>query len=310
MENKNKERPNFFERLKFGLAKTRNSITSRVDELVKYYREIDEGFFEELEETLILADVGIETTEDIVNYIKKRVKEEKIGDVTKIKDLLKEKITSILAEDSSNPESKDRPTVILVVGVNGVGKTTTIGKLANRYRKTGKSVLVAAADTFRAAAGEQLEIWCKKAEVPLVKHEDKSDPAAVVFDAIQSAKSRKVDVLLCDTAGRLHNKKNLMNELEKINRIINREYPAANKEVLLVVDATTGQNAIAQASIFKESVDITGIVLTKLDGTAKGGVVIAVKSQLGIPIYYLGVGEDMDDLQPFDPKAFVEALLN
>ncbi|NLA83848.1 MAG: signal recognition particle-docking protein FtsY [Clostridiales bacterium] len=310
MENKNKERPNFFERLKFGLAKTRNSITSRVDELVKYYREIDEEFFEELEETLILADVGIETTEDIVNYIKKRVKEEKIGDVTKIKDLLKEKITSILAEDSSNPESKDRPTVILVVGVNGVGKTTTIGKLANRYRKTGKSVLVAAADTFRAAAGEQLEIWCKKAEVPLVKHEDKSDPAAVVFDAIQSAKSRKVDVLLCDTAGRLHNKKNLMNELEKINRIINREYPAANKEVLLVVDATTGQNAIAQASIFKESVDITGIVLTKLDGTAKGGVVIAVKSQLGIPIYYLGVGEDMDDLQPFDPKAFVEALLN
>ena len=309
MENKNKERPNFFERLKFGLAKTRNSITSRVDELVKYYREIDEEFFEELEETLILADVGIETTEDIVNYIKKRVKEEKIGDVTKIKDLLKEKITSILAEDSSNPESKDRPTVILVVGVNGVGKTTTIGKLANRYRKTGKSVLVAAADTFGLPQENNWKFGVK-AEVPLVVQEDKSDPAAVVFDAIQSAKSRKVDVLICDTAGRLHNKKNLMNELEKINRIINREYPAANKEVLLVVDATTGQNAIAQASIFKESVDITGIVLTKLDGTAKGGVVIAVKSQLGIPIYYLGVGEDMDDLQPFDPKAFVEALLN
>ena len=220
---------------------------------------------------------------------------------------MKEEIASILEKDSHDISIKC-PTVILVVGVNGVGKTTTIGKLANRYRNEGKQVLVAAADTFRAAAREQLELWCKRAQVPIIRHEEGADPAAVVFDAVQSAKSRKTDILLCDTAGRLHNKKNLMNELEKINRIIDREFPDAHKEVLLVIDAVTGQNAITQASLFKEAVGITGIALTKLDGTAKGGVVIAIKSQLDIPIYYVGVGEQMDDLQPFKAKEFANAL--
>lgn len=307
MENEQREKKGFFAKLKEGLTKTRNNITSRVDELIKYYREIDDEFFDELEEALIMADVGVQTTDEIMTYIRKKVKDEKIGDPTRIKSILKEKIASILEKDAHGIELPS-PTVILVVGVNGVGKTTTIGKLASRYRKEGKSILVAAADTFRAAAGEQLEVWCKRAEVPIIRHEEGADPAAVVFDAIQSAKSRKMDLLICDTAGRLHNKKNLMNELEKINRIINREFPEAHKEVLLVVDATTGQNAISQASLFKEAVGITGIALTKLDGTAKGGVVVAVKSQLDIPIYFVGVGEKVDDLQTFEPKDFVDAL--
>lgn len=307
MEKQNKG--NFFKRLKEGLSKTRSGITNRVDELMKYYREIDDEFFEELEETLIIADVGVQTTQEIVERIRKRVKEEKIGDVSKIKYLLKEEIAFILEKDSHDLDFNS-PTIILVVGVNGVGKTTTIGKLANRYRNEGKQVLVAAADTFRAAAGEQLEVWCKRAQVPIIRHEEGADPASVVFDAVQSAKSRKTDILLCDTAGRLHNKKNLMNELEKINRIIDREFPDAHKEVLLVIDATTGQNAISQATLFKEAVGITGIALTKLDGTAKGGVVIAIKSQLDIPIYYVGVGEQMDDLQPFQPKDFANALFD
>ncbi len=307
MEKQNKG--NFFTRLKEGLSKTRSGITNRVDELVKYYREIDDDFFEELEETLIIADVGVQTTQEVVERIRKRVKDEKIGDVSKIKGLLKEEIVSKLEKGVHDLDFKS-PTIILVVGVNGVGKTTTIGKLANRYRSEGKQVLVAAADTFRAAAGEQLEVWCKRAQVPIIRHEEGADPAAVVFDAVQSAKSRKTDILLCDTAGRLHNKKNLMNELEKINRIIDREFPDAHKEVLLVIDATTGQNAISQATLFKEAVGITGIALTKLDGTAKGGVVIAIKSQLDIPIYYVGVGEQMDDLQPFQPKEFANALFD
>jgi fused signal recognition particle receptor len=307
MANDQKEKKGFFAKLKEGLTKTRNSITGRVDELIKYYREIDDDFFDELEETLIIADVGVQTTDEIITYIRKKVKDEKIGDAAKIKGILKEKIASILEKDAHGIELPS-PTVILVVGVNGVGKTTTIGKLASRYRKEGKSILVAAADTFRAAAGEQLEVWCKRAEVPIIRHEEGADPAAVVFDAIQSAKSRKMDLLICDTAGRLHNKKNLMNELEKINRIIDREFPEAHKEVLLVVDATTGQNAISQATLFKETVGITGIALTKLDGTAKGGVVVAVKSQLDIPIYFVGVGEQVDDLQTFEPKDFADAL--
>ena len=307
MEKQNKG--NFFTRLKEGLSKTRSGITNRVDELVKYYREIDDDFFEELEETLIIADVGVQTTQEVVERIRKRVKDEKIGDVSKIKGLLKEEIVSKLEKGVHDLDFKS-PTIILVVGVNGVGKTTTIGKLANRYRSEGKQVLVAAADTFRAAAGEQLEVWCKRAQVPIIRHEEGADPAAVVFDAVKSAKSRKTDILLCDTAGRLHNKKNLMNELEKINRIIDREFPDAHKEVLLVIDATTGQNAISQATLFKEAVGITGIALTKLDGTAKGGVVIAIKSQLDIPIYYVGVGEQMDDLQPFQPKEFANALFD
>jgi fused signal recognition particle receptor len=302
-----KERKGFFAKLKEGLTKTRNSITGRMDEIIKYYREIDDDFFDELEETLILGDVGVQTTDEIITYIRQRVKDEKIGDTAKIKDILKEKIASILEKDMEEMKLPS-PSIVLVVGVNGVGKTTTIGKLASRYRSEGKQVLVAAADTFRAAAGEQLEVWCKRADVPIIRHEEGADPAAVVFDAIQAAKSRKIDILLCDTAGRLHNKKNLMNELEKINRIIDREFPEAHKEVLLVVDATTGQNAISQASIFKEAVGITGIALTKLDGTAKGGVVVAVKSQLDIPIYFVGVGEQVDDLQPFEPREFADAL--
>lgn len=305
----NDKKMGFFTRLKEGLSKTRSNITNRIDELVKYYSEIDDDFFDELEEALIMADVGIQTTEKIMTGIRQRVKNEKIGDVSKIKDLLKDKVISILDEGSERLAFPS-PTVILVVGVNGVGKTTTIGKLANKFQKEGKKVLVAAADTFRAAAGEQLEIWSKRAQVPIVLHSEGADPAAVVFDAIQSAKSRKTDILLCDTAGRLHNKKNLMNELEKINRIIDREFPEANKEVLLVIDATTGQNAISQAALFKETVGITGIALTKLDGTAKGGVVLAVKDQLDIPIYYIGVGEQVDDLQPFNPEEFAEALLD
>jgi fused signal recognition particle receptor len=309
MENQQKDKKGIFTRLKEGLSRTRSNITSRLDELMKYYSEIDDDFFEELEATLIMADVGIQTTEAIMTHIRRQVKDEKIGDVSKIKDLLRDKVSSILVEDTHSLELPS-PTVFLVVGVNGVGKTTTIGKLASLYRKQGKQVLVAAGDTFRAAAGEQLEIWSKRAEVPIVRHGEGADPAAVVFDAIQSAKSRKTDVLLCDTAGRLHNKKNLMNELNKINRIIDREFPEAHKEVLLVVDATTGQNAIAQASLFKETVGVTGIALTKLDGTAKGGVIIAVKAQLGIPIYFVGVGEQVDDLQPFNAREFASALFD
>lgn len=293
--------------MKEGLSKTRKGITGRIDELLRYYREIDDDFFDDLEETLIISDMGYETSNKIIEDLRKRVKDEKIGDVDQIKAILKENISQILEKDSKGLDLPS-PTVILVVGVNGVGKTTTIGKLANILRSNGKKVLLAAADTFRAAAAEQLEIWANRAGVDIVRHNEGADPAAVVYDAIQAAKSRDRDVLICDTAGRLHNKKNLMNELEKIKRVIDREMPEAHREVLLILDATTGQNAISQASMFKDTVGITGIVLTKLDGTAKGGVVIAIKSQLDIPIYYIGVGEQMDDLQPFDPQAFAEGL--
>ena len=307
MESDDRKKKSFFSRLKNGLTRTRGNIADRVDELIRYYREIDDEFFDDLEETLIMGDVGVPTSEKIVSSIREKVEKEKIGDPSRIKDLLKDNITSILKRNTQ-PLTLPHPTVLLVVGVNGVGKTTTIGKLADRYRKEGKKVLVAAADTFRAAAGEQLEIWCQRAQVPIIRHEEGADPAAVIFDAIQSARSRGTDILLCDTAGRLHNKKNLMNELEKMNRIIDREYPEAHKEVLLVLDATTGQNAVSQASLFQEAVGINGIALTKLDGTAKGGVIIAVKSQLDIPVYYVGVGEQTEDLQPFVPEDFTEAL--
>ena len=293
--------------MKEGLSKTRKGITGRIDELLRYYREIDDDFFDDLEETLIISDIGYETSNKIIEDLRKWVKDEKIGNVDQIKAILKENISQILEKDSKGLDLPS-PTVILVVGVNGVGKTTTIGKLANILRSNGKKVLLAAADTFRAAAAEQLEIWANRAGVDIVRHNEGADPAAVVYDAIQAAKSRDRDVLICDTAGRLHNKKNLMNELEKIKRVIDREMPEAHREVLLILDATTGQNAISQASMFKDTVGITGIVLTKLDGTAKGGVVIAIKSQLDIPIYYIGVGEQMDDLQPFDPQAFAEGL--
>jgi fused signal recognition particle receptor len=301
------EKKSIFKKMKEGLSKTRKGITGRIDELLRYYREIDDDFFDDLEETLIISDIGYETSNKIIEDLRKRVKDEKIGNVDQIKAILKENISQILEKDSKGLDLPS-PTVILVVGVNGVGKTTTIGKLANILRSNGKKVLLAAADTFRAAAAEQLEIWANRAGVDIVRHNEGADPAAVVYDAIQAAKSRDRDVLICDTAGRLHNKKNLMNELEKIKRVIDREMPEAHREVLLILDATTGQNAISQASMFKDTVGITGIVLTKLDGTAKGGVVIAIKSQLDIPIYYIGVGEQMDDLQPFDPQAFAEGL--
>ena len=301
------EKKNIFAKMKEGLTKTRKGFAGRGEELIQYYREIDDEFFEELEDILIMADAGVKTSGEIMDALRKRVKEEKIGDPKRIRGLLKEKVSELLRAGEASFEAKP-PAILLIVGVNGVGKTTTIGKLAARYKQEGRSVLVAAADTFRAAASEQLEIWCRRAGVPLIRHGEGADPGAVVFDAVSSAKSRKTDLLIVDTAGRLHNKKNLMNELEKIHRILNREFPEANKEVLLVLDATTGQNAVSQAAIFKETVGITGIILTKLDGTAKGGVVLAVKSGLNIPIHFIGVGEQVEDLQPFDAEAFAEAL--
>jgi len=297
-----------FTKLKDGLSKTRTNIANRVDELFKYYTEVNDKFFDDMEETLILADVGIFTAGKIVSAIRKRVKDEKIGNISKIKGLLKEEIKIILSTNDEDYPDK-WPKVFLITGVNGVGKTTAIGKLAALYKSQGKKVLIAAGDTFRAAAIDQLEVWAKRADVELVKHEQGSDAGAVVFDAINAAKSRKVDLLICDTAGRLHNKKNLMNELSKLNRIIDREYNDAYKEIFLVLDATTGQNAISQAKIFNEAVSLTGIIMTKLDGTAKGGVAIAVKSELSIPIKYIGVGEGIDDLQSFSSEDFVDALL-
>lgn len=300
------ERKGFFGRLKEGLSKTRKNITEKMDQLFKYHNEVDDELLDELEELLILADVGVSTTTKLMEKIRERVKAERIREAQKVRNVLKEEIIAILGEQEEfNPRY---PAVFLVVGVNGVGKTTTIGKLAHMYQKQGKRVLMAAGDTFRAAAIEQLEIWANRVGCQIVRHTEGSDAAAVVFDAVQAAKSRGIDVLICDTAGRLHTKKNLMNELEKINRIIDREYPEAHKEVFLVLDATTGQNAVSQAKMFKEKVDVTGIILTKLDGTAKGGIIIAIKSELGIPIRFIGVGEGLDDLQRFDAQVFVDAL--
>jgi fused signal recognition particle receptor len=264
--------------------------------------------FEELEEVLIAADIGIETTLKIISDIKLKVKENKIIDPLKVKDLLKEEIKEILNKNHSELKINTSPSVIIVIGVNGVGKTTSIGKIANLVKQGGKKVLLAAGDTFRAAAIDQLEIWSERVGVDIISHSEGADPAAVIFDAIQAAKARKADVLICDTAGRLHTKKNLMEELKKISRILDRELPGSDRETLLVLDATTGQNAVSQAKIFSESADITGIVLTKLDGTAKGGIIIAIKSELNIPVKLIGVGEKMEDLQKFDAGEFVEAL--
>lgn len=295
------------DKLKNGLTKTRENIGGKIAALISSSKALDDEFYDELEELLILADVGVNTAETIIKEIKAQVKQQKIKDPEQVKALLKEELVNILtAKETSN---ETYPKIMLVVGVNGVGKTTTIGKLAYKFKQDGKKVIIAAADTFRAAAAEQLEIWSKRAGVDIIKHEEGSDPAAVVYDAIQSAKARQADVIICDTAGRLHNKKNLMEELKKINRIIDREYPEAAKEVLLVLDATTGQNAISQARVFKEAVDINGIVLTKLDGTAKGGVVLAITNELNVPVRYIGVGEGIDDLQNFEPSSFVNALL-
>ena len=295
----------FFQRLKEGLFKTRSGLTDKVDELVKNTREVDEDFYDELTDILILADVGMAATTDIMDKLKARVSEQKIKDADKAKDIFKQ----ILVEEMNIPRPNLRwPMVMFVVGVNGVGKTTTIGKLALRFQEIGRSVMLAAADTFRAAADEQLAIWAERAKVPIIRGQEGGDPASVVYDAVQSAKARKTDLLIVDTAGRLHNKKNLMDELSKMRRIIDREYPEAEMRCMLVLDATTGQNGIQQAKQFKEAAEINGIVLTKLDGTAKGGVAIAIRKELNIPVWYIGVGEGIDDLQAFDAKEFVNAL--
>lgn len=309
----------FFARLKEGLSKTTQSFTSKLDNLFKGYKTIDEDIYEELEEILITADVGFETTMRITEELRKRERENKIEEVEKLQEELENIIEGILVvkdEDGgqeAGPEeaqavSAKKPRIMVVVGVNGVGKTTSIGKLASQLKNEGNSVMLAAADTFRAAASEQLTIWAQRADVPIVKHGEGADPSAVIFDAIKSAKANDIDVLICDTAGRLHNKTNLMNELAKIFKIISREYPEAEKEVLLVIDATTGQNAINQAKVFKEAAPLTGLILTKLDGTAKGGVVLGIISELSLPIKYIGVGEKIDDLQKFDARSFVRAL--
>lgn len=297
----------FFSKINEGLKKTRRSLMDSMNGMLRGFSRIDEDLFEELEEILIMADVGAATAGRICEAVRERVKEEKISDPIAIKQVLRDVVAAMLTgEQEANLRTK--PSVLLVIGVNGVGKTTTIGKLAARYVSEGKSVLLGAADTFRAAAIEQLEIWAQRAGASIIKHSQGADPAAVVFDTVTAAKARGVDVVICDTAGRLHNKKNLMDELAKINRVIDRELPDASKEVLLVLDATTGQNAVNQAREFKNAAGITGIVLTKLDGTARGGVVLAIQEDLRVPVKYIGVGEGVDDLQPFDPVAFADGL--
>lgn len=297
----------FFEKLKNGLFKSRNSFFGRIASLFK--RGIDDETLDELEEILISADVGVNSTEEILDKLRERVKEEKITDGEEATVILKEILVEMIGESKSLDLSTE-PSVVLVIGVNGVGKTTSIGKIANHLKTDGKNVILAAADTFRAGAIDQLQVWADRAGVDLVKQNEGSDPAAVVFDAISAAKKRGADVLIVDTAGRLHNKKNLMAELAKINRVIDRELPGCSRETLLVLDATTGQNAINQAKEFKNCADITGLVLTKLDGTAKGGVVFSIKELLDIPVKYIGVGEQIDDLRPFDPVEFVNALFD
>ena len=295
----------FFQRLRQGLTKTRGGLTDKVDELVRNTRQIDEDFYDELTDILILADVGMAATTDIIEKLRQRVKAENIQDAEKGREILKQ----IIIEEMNIPRPPLKwPMVMFVVGVNGVGKTTTIGKLALRFQEIGHSVMLAAADTFRAAADEQLAVWAERAKVPIIRHQEGSDPAAVVYDAVQAAKTRKTDLLIVDTAGRLHNKKNLMDELSKMRRIIDREYPEAEMRCMLVLDATTGQNGIQQAKQFKEAAEIGGIILTKLDGTAKGGVAIAIRRELNVPVWYIGVGEGIDDLQAFDAKEFVNAL--
>ena len=297
----------FFSKIAEGLKKTKDSLRGKIDQVLTSFGKVDEELFEELEETLIMADVGTVTATRICEELRKRVKAGAVTDVNAVRTLLKEIIAEMLSGDSELNLST-KPAIILVIGVNGVGKTTTIGKMANNLRQDGKKVLLAAADTFRAAAIEQLEIWADRANVDLIKHDEGSDPAAVVFDAVNAGKARGADVIICDTAGRLHNKKNLMNELAKISRVIDKEAPGCARETLLVLDATTGQNALNQAKLFKEAAGLDGIILTKLDGTARGGVVIGIKEELNIPIKYIGVGEQIDDLRPFNSKEFVDAL--
>ena len=298
---------NFFQKLFKGLGKSRDNLAAPTDEILRPNVKITPDLYDELEEILIMSDVGGQTSSDICEELKKKVKKNRIKYADEARDLLKDTIVEML-EGGEELNISTKPSIILVIGVNGVGKTTTIGKISADLKRKGKSVILGAADTFRAAAIEQLEIWSKRADVDIVKHAEGSDPAAVVFDTISAGKARDIDVIICDTAGRLHNKKNLMDELSKMSRIIDREMPDCDREVLLVLDATTGQNAVNQARQFKEAANITGIVLTKLDGTARGGVVIGIKNELGVPIKYIGVGEQIDDLQPFVARDFVNAL--
>ena len=299
----------FFDKLKQGLSKTKTSFGEKLNNVFSNFRKVDEELLEELEEALIMSDVGVETSTKIIANLRDRIKKEKIEDEEAVKQALREEIKKIFDELDNSLHLETTPSVILVVGVNGVGKTTSIGKIANRLRKDGKKVVIAAADTFRAAAVEQLEIWANRANCQIVKREEGVDPASVVFDAIKATKEQQADVLICDTAGRLHNKKYLMDELIKIKRVIDKELPNASKEILMVLDATTGQNAISQVKAFKETVDITGLVLTKLDGTAKGGVVIGIANENNMPVKFIGIGEQIDDMEIFNSEDFVKALI-
>lgn len=310
-EEKEESKEGFFEKLKNSLLKTRDNIYNKIDQVLANYRTVDEELFEEIEETLISADIGVDTTLKIVGQLRDQVKLRNIQDPSKIKnvlaDILKENIINDKIDNNLNVDEK---TIILVVGVNGVGKTTTIGKLAMKYKKDGKKVLMVAADTFRAAAIEQLTEWSNRAKVDIISHKEGADPASVVFDGVNAMKSRNTDILICDTAGRLHNKKNLMNELNKIKRVIEKEYPEAKKEILLIVDGTTGQNAIIQAKEFMNATDLTGAIITKLDGTAKGGMIFPLEMELGIPVKFIGIGEQVNDLVKFEPEKFIEAIIN
>ena len=302
------EKKGFFRRLVSGLAKTRDNIVSGMDSIFHGLSKIDEEFYEELEETLIMGDLGVHSTMEILEDIRAKVKERHIKEKIECRQLLIDSIREQMDVGETAYEFENRTSVVFVIGVNGVGKTTTIGKLAGKLKSQGKKVVLAAADTFRAAAGEQLREWANRADADMIGGQEGADPAAVIYDAVAAAKARHADVLLCDTAGRLHNKKNLMEELKKINRVIDREYPEAFRETLVVLDATTGQNALAQAKEFNEVADITGVILTKMDGTAKGGIAVAIQAELGIPVKYIGVGETIDDLQKFDADEFVNAL--
>ena len=294
-----------FDKIKSGLQKTRNAFTGRMDELVENYRDLDDDFFEDLTDILIMADVGVPTAELAVSRLREKCEKENIGNPQKARDALKGILTDILWAE---PMRLTSPMVLLIIGVNGVGKTTSIGKLASRLKAMGRRVIICAGDTFRAAAADQLTVWAERADVPIIKHQEGADPAAVVFDGIQAAKGRHADVLLVDTAGRLHNKAHLMEELKKISRVVEREFPQAALSALLVIDATTGQNGMAQAKVFSEVANLEGIILTKLDGTAKGGIAIAIRNELGLPVRYIGLGEQLDDMQPFDAKEFVDAI--
>lgn len=302
------EKKGFFGKLIDGLTKTRDNFVSGIDSLFSGFSEIDEDFYEELEEILIMADIGVATTEKILDNLREKVKEQKIKEISVCRNLLIDSIKEQMTVEDSAYEFENRTSVVLLIGVNGVGKTTSVGKLAGQMKEQGKKVILAAADTFRAAAIDQLTEWANRANVEIIAGQEGGDPAAVVFDAVNAAKARKADVLICDTAGRLHNKKNLMEELKKINRIIEREFPEAYRETLVVLDGTTGQNALVQAKQFAQVADITGIVLTKLDGTAKGGIAIAIQSEMNIPVKYIGIGEQIDDLQKFNADQFVDAL--